>query len=66
MEVIAAASLLRNICPALRVRVVNVTDLMILGPHGSHPHSLSEEAFDAMFTKDKPVHFNYVRITRDA
>lgn len=61
MEVIAAASLLRTACPALKVRVVNVTDLMILSPHGSHPHALTNAAFDALFTKDKPIHFNYVR-----
>ncbi|KAF7327423.1 putative phosphoketolase [Mycena kentingensis (nom. inval.)] len=60
-EVIAAAALLRKLAPALRVRVVNVTDLMILASHanGGHPHALSDEAFDALFTSSKPVHFNY-------
>lgn len=58
-EVIAAAALLRKIAPELRVRVVNVTDLMILSDSGSHPHSLSRDAFDALFTNDKPIHFNY-------
>ena len=58
-EVVAAASLLRKLVPALRVRVVNVTDLMILGQSGSHPHSLSDADFETMFTKDRPVHFNY-------
>ena len=58
-EVIAAAALLRKEIPALRVRVVNVTDLMILGPHGTHPHSLSDEGFESLFTKNKPVIFNY-------
>jgi len=58
-EVIAAAALLRKSVPELRVRVVNVTDLMILSAHGSHPHSLTTEAFTSMFTNDKPVHFNY-------
>ncbi len=58
-EVIAAAALLRKEIPALRVRVVNVTDLMILGPHGSHPHSLSDEGFNSLFTSHKPVVFNY-------
>lgn len=58
-EVIAAAALLRKLIPALRVRVVNVTDLMILAPSGSHPHSLTDDAFDTLFTKDKNVHFNY-------
>ncbi|GBE84473.1 Probable phosphoketolase [Sparassis crispa] len=58
-EVIAAAALLRKMSPALRVRVVNVTDLMILGPFGSHPHALSDLDFETLFTRDKPVHFNY-------
>ncbi|OCH95386.1 phosphoketolase [Obba rivulosa] len=58
-EVIAAAALLRKTLPALRVRVVNVTDLMILGPFGSHPHALSDTEFNALFTTDKPIHFNY-------
>jgi xylulose-5-phosphate/fructose-6-phosphate phosphoketolase len=58
-EVIAAAALLRKMLPSLRVRVVNVTDLMILGPEGSHPHALHPADFDSLFTADKPVHFNY-------
>jgi xylulose-5-phosphate/fructose-6-phosphate phosphoketolase len=58
-EVIAAAALLRKIAPTLRVRVVNVTDLMILGPSGSHPHALSDADFEAMFTADRPIHFNF-------
>jgi xylulose-5-phosphate/fructose-6-phosphate phosphoketolase len=58
-EVIAAAALLRKHVPELRVRVVNVTDLMILAAHASHPHALSNEAFDSLFTRDKPIHFNY-------
>lgn len=58
-EVIAAAALLRRTVPALRVRVVNVTDLMILGPAGSHPHALTDADFDALFTKDRPVHINF-------
>ncbi|KZT39555.1 D-xylulose 5-phosphate/D-fructose 6-phosphate phosphoketolase [Sistotremastrum suecicum HHB10207 ss-3] len=58
-EVIAAAALLRKLVPELRVRVVNVTDLMILSGSGSHPHALDEDAFDALFTKDAPIHFNY-------
>lgn len=62
MEVLAAARLLYKLCPELRVRVVNVTDLMILSPYGEHPHALSAKAFDSLFTKDKPIHFNYVRV----
>ena len=58
-EVIAAAALLRKEVPALRVRVVNVTDLMILGPERSHPHSLTDASFDALFAKDRAIHFNY-------
>lgn len=58
-EVIAAAALLRKKVPALRVRVVNVTDLMILEPNTAHPHGLTEEAFESLFTLDRPVHFNY-------
>ena len=58
-EVVTAASILRRICPALRVRVINVIDLMILEAETLHPHSLSNEAFDALFTADRPVHLNY-------
>ncbi|KAK9449429.1 XFP N-terminal domain-containing protein [Limtongia smithiae] len=58
-EVIAAASLLKKKCPSLKVRVVNVTDLMILQPDGEHPHALSDQGFASLFTEDKPVHFNY-------
>ncbi|KAK9466988.1 XFP N-terminal domain-containing protein [Lipomyces arxii] len=58
-EVIAAASLLKKMMPHLRVRVVNVTDLMILQPEGGHPHALTDEGFASLFTLDKPVHFNY-------
>ncbi|KAG9232077.1 XFP N-terminal domain-containing protein [Amylocarpus encephaloides] len=58
-EVIVAASLLRRKCPSLRVRVVNVTDLMILEAATIHPHSLSEDEFSSLFTPDKPIFFNY-------
>ncbi|KAF8630323.1 hypothetical protein AX15_002996 [Amanita polypyramis BW_CC] len=58
-EVIAAAALLREHIPALRVRVVNVTDLMILSNDGTHPHSLSRNSFNSLFTEDKLIHFNY-------
>ncbi|KAG6856505.1 hypothetical protein H0H87_003698 [Tephrocybe sp. NHM501043] len=58
-EVIAAAALLRKLLPALRVRVVNVTDLMILSAFGQHPHALTREAFETLFTTDRRVHFNY-------
>jgi xylulose-5-phosphate/fructose-6-phosphate phosphoketolase len=58
-EVVVAASILRRKCPALRVRVVNVTDLMILEAETLHSHSLTNMEFESLFTKDKPIHFNY-------
>ncbi|KZT39557.1 D-xylulose 5-phosphate/D-fructose 6-phosphate phosphoketolase [Sistotremastrum suecicum HHB10207 ss-3] len=58
-EVIAAAALLRKLCLELRVRVVNVTDLMVLSVSESHPHSLSSEDFEMLFGSDVPIHFNY-------
>ena len=58
-EVIEAAAMLRKIASNLRVRVVNVTDLMILKHEGGHPHALSHESFDALFTPDRPIHINY-------
>lgn len=58
-EVITAAVMLQKIAPSLRVRVVNVTDLMVLCRPGHHPHALTDEAFSEIFTKNKPVHFNY-------
>ena len=58
-ETIAAASLLRHLCPALLVRVVNVTDLMILPEESNHPHALSRDKFAELFTRDRPVLFNY-------
>ncbi|KAB5523109.1 XFP N-terminal domain-containing protein [Coniochaeta sp. 2T2.1] len=58
-EVVKAAELLRKIAPALKVRVVNVTDLMILGAESSHPHALSHNKFNELFTADKPILFNY-------
>jgi len=58
-EVIAAAALLRRELPELRVRVINVTDLMILSPERTHPHSLTDEDFETLFTPDKEVVVNY-------
>ena len=58
-EVIAAAEYLKGIAPYLRVRVVNVTDLMILGRDGSHPYALSRNDFDVLFTPNCNFHFNY-------
>jgi xylulose-5-phosphate/fructose-6-phosphate phosphoketolase len=58
-EVLAAAAYLRRLIPQLRVRVVNVTDLMILETEGSHPHALNNSDFDDMFTRGRHIHFNY-------
>ena len=59
LEVLAAAALLREALPDLRVRVVNVVDLMRLQPANEHPHGLEDAAFDAFFTTDRPVVFAY-------
>ena len=58
-EVVKAAELLRAMAPALRVRVVNVTDLMVLAAESRHPHALSRAAFEELVTPDQPVLFNY-------
>lgn len=54
-EVLHAAKLLKKDLPKLRVRVVNVVDLLVLSSPGSHPHALSKDAFESIFTADKPV-----------
>ena len=59
LETLAAVDLLRQHLPELKVRVVNVVDLMRLQPERTHPHGLSDGAFDALFTADKPVIFAY-------
>jgi xylulose-5-phosphate/fructose-6-phosphate phosphoketolase len=59
LETLAAVSLLREHLPQLRIRVVNVVDLMTLQPREDHPHGLSDHDFDALFTTDKPVIFAY-------
>ncbi len=59
METLAAASLLRAYLPALKVRVVNVVDLMKLQPPNEHPNGLSDKDFDALFTTDKPIIFAF-------
>lgn len=64
-EVIAAASYLKKRIPELRVRVVNVTDLMVLEVPGAHPHALSEADFNALFTPDRRIHFNYHGYTKE-
>jgi xylulose-5-phosphate/fructose-6-phosphate phosphoketolase len=59
LETLAAVALLREHAPDLRVRVVNVVDLMRLQPREEHPHGLRDRDFDALFTRDKPVIFAY-------
>ena len=59
LETLAAADLLRELLPDLRVRVVNVVNLMKLQPSEEHPHGLPHPEFDALFTKDKPIIFAF-------
>ncbi|QCX27685.1 phosphoketolase family protein [Nocardioides jishulii] len=59
MEALAAVELLRGFFPDLAIRFVNVVDLMRLQDEREHPHGLSDNAFDSLFTKDKPVIFAY-------
>ncbi len=59
LETLAATALLREHLPALKVRVVNVVDLMTLQPREEHPHGLSDRDFDALFTPDRPIIFAY-------
>jgi xylulose-5-phosphate/fructose-6-phosphate phosphoketolase len=59
LETVAAADLLRTHLPDLKVRMINVVDLMRLEPPSEHPHGLPDEEFDALFTMDKPVIFAY-------
>lgn len=59
LETLAAVSILRQNIPQLKIRVVNVVDLMTLQPASEHPHGLSDHEFDSIFTKDKPIIFAY-------
>jgi xylulose-5-phosphate/fructose-6-phosphate phosphoketolase len=59
LETLAAVSILRRELPELKIRVVNVVDLMKLQPTSEHPHGLSDDDFDALFTKDRPVIFAF-------
>src|SRR6266542_7070539 len=59
LETLAAAALLREHLPSLKVRVVNVVDLMRLQPDTEHPHGLSDQEFDSLFTPDRPIVFAY-------
>ncbi len=58
-EVLAAVDMLRHSAPDLKVRVINVVDLMTLQPREEHPHGLSDYEFDTLFTTDKPIIFAY-------
>ena len=59
LETMAAVAILREALPAVKIRVVNVVDLMRLLPDSKHPHGLNDDDFDALFTTDKPVIFAY-------
>jgi xylulose-5-phosphate/fructose-6-phosphate phosphoketolase len=59
LETLAAVKLLRKYFPELKVRVVNVVDLMRLQPASEHPHGLSDHKFDTLFTKNKPIIFAF-------
>jgi xylulose-5-phosphate/fructose-6-phosphate phosphoketolase len=59
LETLAAVSILRKNLPDLKIRVINVVDLMKLQPSTEHPHGLSDQDFDALFTKDKPIVFAF-------
>ena len=59
LETLAAVSILRERLPDLKVRVVNVVDLMRLQPESEHPHGLPDSEFDSLFTPDRPIVFAY-------
>jgi xylulose-5-phosphate/fructose-6-phosphate phosphoketolase len=59
MESLAATALLRELLPGVKVRFINVVDLFRLVPHSEHPHGMSDREFEALFTPDKPVIFNF-------
>jgi xylulose-5-phosphate/fructose-6-phosphate phosphoketolase len=59
LETLAAVDLLRKHVPEIKVRVVNVVDLMTLQPEREHPHGLSDHDFDTLFTKDRPIVFAF-------
>jgi xylulose-5-phosphate/fructose-6-phosphate phosphoketolase len=59
LEILAAVDLLHSAVPDLKIRVVNVVDLMTLQPRSEHPHGLSDAEFDAIFTREKPIVFAF-------
>ncbi len=59
LETLAAVTILREAMPEIKIRVINVVDLMKLESHTKHPHGLTDEEYDALFTKDKPIIFAF-------
>ena len=59
LETLAAVDLLRGYFPELKIRVINVVDLMRLQPHTEHPHGMTDKEFDTLFTTDKPIVFAF-------
>lgn len=59
LEALAAVTILKNYIPGIKIRFINVVDLMKLEPNYMHPHGLTDNEFDLMFTKDKPIIFNF-------
>ena len=59
LETLAAVDLLRRNFPELKIRVINVVDLMRLQPESEHPHGMSDKEFDSLFTTDKPIVFAF-------
>jgi len=59
LEILAAVSILRQHLPELKIRVINVVDLMRLQSASEHPHGLSDQDYDSLFTKDKPIIFGF-------
>ena len=59
LEALAAVSILREYLPKLKIRFINVVDLFKLQTNAKHPHGLSDEEYDALFTKKKPILFNF-------
>jgi xylulose-5-phosphate/fructose-6-phosphate phosphoketolase len=59
LEILAAVSILRQHLPALRIRVINVVDLMRLQPSNEHPHGLQDKDYDSLFTRTRPIIFGF-------
>jgi xylulose-5-phosphate/fructose-6-phosphate phosphoketolase len=59
LETLAAVEILRKFFPELKIRVINIVDLMTLQPKSEHPHGLNDKDFDILFTKDKPIIFAF-------